>query len=121
VSGASDKLCIAVIVPFLRIRSVAISDSRTMAASSRPTVKPGRPFACTNIYGAITKHTRYQKVDRAMYHLAAEMLKPANRRLSNILFWALLPERAPVVRYSRYHARAVSGLGIPACVSQPWL
>lgn len=53
VSGASDRLCIVVIVPFLRIRSVAISDSGTMAASSRPTVKPDGPFAYTNIYDVI--------------------------------------------------------------------
>jgi hypothetical protein len=53
VSGASDRLCIAVIVPFLRIRAVAIPDSRTMAGTSRLTVKPDGPFAYTNICDAI--------------------------------------------------------------------
>lgn len=42
-SDASDRRCIEVIVPFLRIRSVAISGFRTIAASSRPTVKPDSP------------------------------------------------------------------------------
>lgn len=58
VSGASDRLCIAVIVPFLRIQSVAISGSRTMAASSRPTAKPDGPFAYTNISDAIRQPTK---------------------------------------------------------------
>ena len=53
VSGASDRLCIAVTVPFLRIRSVAIPGSRTMAAPSRWTAKPDGPFAYTNIHDAI--------------------------------------------------------------------
>lgn len=53
VSGASDRLCIAAIVPFLRIRSVTISGSRTMAASSRPTAKPDGLFAYTNIHDVI--------------------------------------------------------------------
>ena len=51
--GASDRLCIAVVVPFPGIRSVAISDSRTMAALSGPTVKPDGCPAYTNISDAI--------------------------------------------------------------------
>ena len=58
VSGASDKPCIAAIVPFLRIRSVAISDSRTMAALSGPTVKPDGCPAYTNISDAIEAFKR---------------------------------------------------------------
>jgi hypothetical protein len=53
VGGASDRLCVAAIVPFPRIRPVAISDSGTMAAPSRPTVKPDGPFAYTNVYDVI--------------------------------------------------------------------
>ncbi len=53
VGGAPDRLCVAAIVPFPRIRPVAISDSGTMAASARPTVKPDGPFAYTNVYDVI--------------------------------------------------------------------
>lgn len=53
VGGASGRLCVAAIAPFPRIRPVAISDSGTMAASSRPTVKPDDPFAYANVYDMI--------------------------------------------------------------------
>lgn len=40
---ASDRSCITVIFPFPGFRPVAISDSSTVSASSRPAVKPDAP------------------------------------------------------------------------------
>lgn len=53
VTGASARLCIAVIVPFLGIRLVAIPDPRTMAVLLWPSAKPRRPPAYTNISDTI--------------------------------------------------------------------
>ena len=69
VSGESGRLCIAVIVPFLRIQSVEIPGSRTMAVPSRLTAKPDGPFAYTNISGAIVFPSTVSSITPTSCHM----------------------------------------------------